>query len=432
MKIYCVGGAVRDELLGLPVKDRDYVVVGATPEEMVSQGYKPVGKDFPVFLHPQTHEEYALARTERKTARGYHGFEFRAAPDVTLEQDLARRDLTINAIARDADGRIIDPFNGAADLKAGVLRHVSPAFAEDPVRILRVARFAARFGFRIAPETMKLMREMAGNGEADALVAERVWQEVARGLMEAKPSRMFEVLRECGALARVMPEVDALWDDAGAAPEAMRALDAAAAAGATLPARFAALARSLYPLAVEALAGRLKAPADCRDLALLAARHANTVLDAAAAAGATLPARFAALARALVPLAVESLAGRLKAPADCRDLALLAARHANTVLDAAELDAQSVLELFNTVDAWRRPERFAELAAAAFAGEPDAGPAQARLERARAHGSEALPHVRGAARVRRARARDAGSGRAVGRCRRRPGSDARAGRRGGG
>jgi len=328
MKIYCVGGAVRDELLGLPVKDRDYVVVGATPEEMVRQGFKPVGKDFPVFLHPATHEEYALARTERKTARGYHGFEFRAAPDVTLEQDLARRDLTINAIARDADGSIIDPFNGAADLKAGVLRHVSPAFAEDPVRILRVARFAARFGFRIAPETMKLMREMARNGEADALVAERVWQEVARGLMESKPSRMFEVLRECGALARVMPEVDALWDDAG--------------------------------------------------------REAMRVVDAAAAAGARLPARFAALARALVPLAVESLAGRLKAPADCRELALLAARHGNTVLDADELDAQSVLDLFNTVDAWRRPDRFAELTTAALAGEPDAGAAQARLERARA------------------------------------------------
>jgi tRNA nucleotidyltransferase (CCA-adding enzyme) len=330
MKIYSVGGAVRDELLGLPVKDRDYVVVGATPEEMVRQGYKPVGKDFPVFLHPRTHEEYALARTERKTARGYHGFEFRAAPDVTLEQDLARRDLTINAIARDADGSLIDPFNGAADLKAGVLRHVSPAFAEDPVRILRVARFAARYDFRVAPETLKLMRGMAGGGEADALVAERVWQELARGLMEARPSRMFEVLRESGALGRVMPEVDALWDDADCAREAMR------------------------------------------------------VLDAAAAAGAALPARFAALARLLDPLAVESLAGRLKAPADCRELALLAARHANAVLDAAELEPESLLELFNVVDAWRRPERLAELAAAAFAGEPDAGAAQARLERARA------------------------------------------------
>ncbi len=330
MKIYSVGGAVRDELLGLPVKDRDYVVVGATPEEMLKQGYRPVGKDFPVFLHPQTHEEHALARTERKTAKGYHGFTFHAAPDVTLEQDLARRDLTMNAIAKDADGRIIDPYRGADDLNAGVLRHVSPAFAEDPVRILRVARFAARFGFRVAPETMKLMREMAQNGEADALVPERVWQEVARGLMQARPSRMFDVLRECGALARVMPEVDALWDDPEAAQAAVRALDDAAQAGATLPARFAAL---------------------------------TGWLDS---------------------LAVESLASRLKVPADCRELALLAARHANTVLDAAKLDADSVLELLGAADAWRRPERFAELMAAVFAGEPGSGPARARLERARA------------------------------------------------
>ena len=329
MKIYSVGGAVRDELLGLPVKDRDYVVVGATPEEMLKQGYRPVGKDFPVFLHPQTHEEYALARTERKTARGYHGFQFRAAPDVTLEQDLARRDLTINAIAKDGEGRILDPHRGVPDLKAGVLRHVSPAFAEDPVRILRVARFAARFGFRIAAETLELMRQMADSGEADALVPERVWQEVSRGLMEAKPSRMFGVLRECGALERVMPEVDALWDD----------------------------------------------PEDV-------AQSAMRTLDDAAQKGATLPARFGALARALVPLAAESLTRRLKVPADCRDLALLAARHANTVLDGAELDAEAMLDLFNTVDAWRRPERFAELVAAALAGEQDAGPARARLERA--------------------------------------------------
>jgi tRNA nucleotidyltransferase (CCA-adding enzyme) len=328
VKTYCVGGAVRDELLGRPVKDRDYVVVGATPEEMIRQGYKPVGKDFPVFLHPRTQEEYALARTERKTARGYHGFEFRTAPDVTLEQDLARRDLTINAIARDEDGQLIDPFNGAEDLKAGLLRHVSAAFAEDPVRILRVSRFAARYGFRVAPETMKLMRGMAASGEADALVAERVWQEIARGLMEEKPSRMFEVLRECGALARVMPEVDALWVDADIAREAMQALDAAAGAGATLPARFAALAR---------------------------------VLD---------------------PLAVESLAGRLKIPADCRELALLAARHSNNVLDAAEEGADSVLALFNVADAWRRPERFGDLMTSSFAAEPDTGLARARLERA--------------------------------------------------
>lgn len=328
MKIYAVGGAVRDELLGLPVADRDYVVVGATPEEMVKRGFRPVGKDFPVFLHPQTHEEYALARTERKVARGYHGFEFCAAPGVTLEQDLARRDLTINAIAKDEDGRIIDPFGGAADLKAGLLRHVSPAFAEDPVRILRVARFAARFGFAIAPETLALMRRMVQEGEADALVAERVWQEVARGLMEKKPSRMFEVLRGCGALARVMPEIDALLASGGQGEEALRVLDAAAEAGGSLEMRFAALVRTLDPLAVEALAGRLRAPAACRDLALLAARHANLIAD------------------------------------------------------AAQLDAGALLELLNAADAWRRPERFAELIAAALAAEPEAGHARARLKRA--------------------------------------------------
>jgi len=328
MKIYTVGGAVRDELLGLPVKDRDHVVVGATPEEMIRLGFKPVGREFPVFLHPETHEEYALARTERKVGRGYHGFEFYAAPDVTLEQDLARRDLTINAIAEDENGAIIDPFNGAADLKAGILRHVSSAFAEDPVRILRVARFAARYGFSIAPETLDLMRRMVAGGEADALVAERVWQEVAQGLMEERPSRLFEVLRECGALARIALELDALFEGGGDA-EALGALDAAA--------------RSSAPLEV----------------------------------------RFAALARALDPLPVESLAGRLKAPAACRDLALLAARHANTIVDAGELGAEELLELFDATDAWRRPERFSELVAAALAGQPELEAATHRLERAR-------------------------------------------------
>jgi tRNA nucleotidyltransferase (CCA-adding enzyme) len=195
MQIYTVGGAVRDEMLGLPVKDRDYVVVGSTPEDMVKQGFRPVGRDFPVFLHPQTHEEYALARTERKTAPGYHGFNFHAAPDVTLEQDLQRRDLTINAMARDGDGQLIDPHHGADDLGEGVLRHVSPAFAEDPVRILRVARFAARFDFTVAPETQALMVQMVEAGEADALVAERVWQELSKGLMEKSPSAMFAILR---------------------------------------------------------------------------------------------------------------------------------------------------------------------------------------------------------------------------------------------
>ncbi|MDP3033274.1 MAG: multifunctional CCA tRNA nucleotidyl transferase/2'3'-cyclic phosphodiesterase/2'nucleotidase/phosphatase, partial [Rhodocyclaceae bacterium] len=212
MQTYCVGGAIRDELLGLTVKDRDWVVVGATPEEMLEAGFKPVGRDFPVFLHPRTHEEYALARTEKKTAPGYAGFVFHTDPGVTLEDDLARRDLTINAIARAPDGSLIDPHGGQRDLAERVLRHVSPAFAEDPVRILRVARFAARFNdFSLAPETLALMQEMVANGEVDALVAERVWQELANGLMEAQPSRMFEILRACGALQRLLPELDCLW-----------------------------------------------------------------------------------------------------------------------------------------------------------------------------------------------------------------------------
>ena len=328
MKFYSVGGAVRDELLGLPVKDRDFVVVGATPEEMTRRGFKPVGKDFPVFLHPETHEEYALARTERKSGRGYKGFTVYAAPDVTLEDDLRRRDLTINAMAKAPDGTLIDPFNGKTDLEKGVLRHVSDAFAEDPVRILRVARFAARFGFAIAPKTMDLMKRMVAGGEADALVAERVWQEVAQGLMEERPSRMFEVLRECGALARIAPELDVLFEGGG-------------------------------------------------DAAALGA------LNAAARSSAPLEVRFAALARALDPLPVESLAGRLKAPSACRDLAILAARHANTIVDAVMLDARELLELFDATDAWRRPGRFSELVAAALAGQPEREAATMRLERAR-------------------------------------------------
>ncbi|HTJ96417.1 MAG TPA: multifunctional CCA tRNA nucleotidyl transferase/2'3'-cyclic phosphodiesterase/2'nucleotidase/phosphatase, partial [Rhodocyclaceae bacterium] len=212
MKIYAVGGAIRDKLLGLPVKDRDWVVVGTTPGGMIRAGYRAVGRDFPVFLHPDTNEEYALARTERKTAPGYAGFVFHTAPDVTLEEDLIRRDLTINAIAEAEDGSLIDPFNGQADIASKTLRHVSAAFAEDPVRILRVARFAARFhDFTVAPETMALMQSMVANGEVNALVAERVWQELAKGLMEAQPSRMLKVLHECGALARILPEVDALY-----------------------------------------------------------------------------------------------------------------------------------------------------------------------------------------------------------------------------
>ena len=207
--MYRVGGSVRDELLGRRIVDRDWVVVGATPEILVASGYRPVGRDFPVFLHPDTHEEYALARTERKHGRGYRGFEFFVSPDVTLDEDLARRDLTINAMARDEHGKLIDPFGGEADLRAGVLRHVSPAFVEDPLRVLRVARFAARFGFKVARETLALMRKLAESGELATLAPERVWQELSRGLMEPHPSRMIDVLRDCGALAHLLPEVDA-------------------------------------------------------------------------------------------------------------------------------------------------------------------------------------------------------------------------------
>jgi tRNA nucleotidyltransferase (CCA-adding enzyme) len=262
VKAYVVGGAVRDELLGLPVADRDWVVVGATPEDMARQGFRPVGKDFPVFLHPHTHEEYALARTERKSGRGYKGFTVYAAPDVTLEDDLARRDLTINAMAKDEAGRLIDPFGGAKDLREGVLRHVSAAFEEDPVRILRVARFVARFGFRIAPETEALMRRMVELGEADHLVAERVWQEFSKGLMEKHPARMLEVLERCGLSARVMPEVR----------NDRAALERAAAANASSPVRFAVLTWGLAAGQIDALAERLRAPNEERDLAATAAR----------------------------------------------------------------------------------------------------------------------------------------------------------------
>ncbi len=316
MKIYAVGGAVRDELLGLPVKDRDYVVVGATPDDMIRLGYRPVGKDFPVFLHPKTHEEYALARTERKTARGYRGFQVYAAPDVTLEQDLSRRDLSINAIARDARGRIIDPFGGVADLKRGVLRHVSPAFAEDPVRILRVARFAARFGFRVAPATRRLMRAMVDAGEADALVAERVWQELAAGLMEAAPQIMFALLRGCGALARVLPEPAQAWSDRAQYARSRRALGYAAARGYALEVRYAVLGCAL--------------------------------------AGLDAPERE-----------LRRMSARLRAPAAARELALLALRHRVEIDRGAKLDAEAAVSLLQACDAWRRPERFAQLLQAA-------------------------------------------------------------------
>jgi len=340
-QIYLVGGAVRDQLLGRSVTDRDWVVVGATPETLLAQGFRAVGKDFPVFLHPETHEEYALARTERKTARGYHGFSFYAAPDVTLEQDLARRDLTINAMAQDLDGRIIDPYQGQADLSAGILRHVSPAFAEDPVRILRVARFAARFGFSLAPETLQLMRDMVTNGEIDALVAERVWQEMAKALMEAEPSRFFLTLRESGALARLLPEIEQLFGvpqradfhpeiDCGA--HVMRALNMAAAQQEPLSVRFAVLTHDL---------GKALTPAD------------------------SLPRHIGHEARGVAPLA--ALCTRLRVPGDCRELAQITVLHHTLVHRAAELRPQTVLKLFKQCDALRRPQRFLQLLAAARA-----------------------------------------------------------------
>ena len=256
MKTYLVGGSVRDELLGLPVQDRDFVVVGATPEDMTAAGFRPVGKDFPVFLHPKSHDEYALARTERKSGRGYKGFTVYAAPDVTLEDDLARRDLTINAIARAEDGTLIDPFGGAKDLRDGVLRHVSEAFHEDPVRILRVARFAARFGFRIADETMALMKLMVDNGEADHLVPERVWQELSRGLAEEHAERMFDALERCDFRPKLLPELTRV-------PRRFSG---------PLAVRFAHLCWGLAQAEIQALCDRIRAPNEERELALLGCR----------------------------------------------------------------------------------------------------------------------------------------------------------------
>lgn len=336
MQIFTVGGAVRDELLGLPVQDRDYVVVGASPEAMLARGFRPVGKDFPVFLHPQTHEEYALARTERKSGHGYTGFAFHAAPDVRLEDDLARRDLTINAIARADDGTLTDPFGGVADLNARVLRHVGPAFVEDPVRILRVARFAARFtDFSLAPETLELMRSMVASGEVDHLVAERVWQELAKGLMEAKPSRMIAVLRDCGALARLLPELDRLFgvpQRADFHPEidtgvhVMMALDHSARQGYALAVRFAVLLHDL---------GKGETPT--ADLP----RHPGH------------EARSVSLA--------ESVCARLKTPAECRDLARLVARYHGDIRRGPLLRAATIATLLENADALRRPQRFRQL-----------------------------------------------------------------------
>lgn len=335
MQIYMVGGAVRDELLGFPVKDRDFVVVGSTPEEMVALGYRPVGKDFPVFLHSETHEEYALARTERKTARGYKGFQVHASPEVTLEEDLVRRDLTINAIAKDKHGNLIDPYGGQADIKDRILRHVSPAFAEDPVRILRTARFAARLpGFTVARETYALMRRMVEDGEVDALVPERVWQELSQGLMEAKPSRMFSALRECGALERILPEVDRLWgvpQPAQYHPEVdtgvhvMMVVDYAASRGYSLPVRFAALTHDL---------GKGTTPVEMLPRHLgHEERSANLVLE---------------------------VCKRLRVPNDCKELGVIVARFHGKLHKVYEMRAGTMVQFLQDIDAIRQPDRFRE------------------------------------------------------------------------
>jgi len=340
VRIYQVGGAVRDALLGRPVHDRDWVVVGGTPEAMVAAGYQPVGRDFPVFLHPETHEEYALARTERKSGRGYRGFVVHASPEVTLKEDLARRDLTINAIAADADwkgvGAVFDPYHGVADIRARVLRHVGPAFAEDPVRILRVARFAARFtDFSVAPETLALMRSMVVAGEVQALVPERVWQELARGLMEAAPSRMLTVLRECGALAVLLPEVERLWgvpQRADYHPEVdtgvhlLLVLDMAARLQASLPVRFACLMHDL---------GKGTTPAH------VLPRHIGH------------EGRSARL--------LQGVCERLRVPTDCRETADVVAREHGNIHRCLTLDAAALLRLLERCDALRKPARFADV-----------------------------------------------------------------------
>ncbi|WP_047541693.1 multifunctional CCA addition/repair protein [Methylotenera versatilis] len=342
MQIYIVGGAVRDELLGLPVKDKDYVVVGSTAEQMVAAGYRPVGKDFPVFLHPKTQAEYALARTERKTAVGYKGFAVHASPEVTLEEDLARRDLTINAIAKavntktkDGHGQLIDPFNGKADIKSKTLRHVSDAFAEDPVRILRAARFAARFAdFTVAPETNQLMQQMVAAGEVDALVPERVWQELAKGLMEQKPSRMFEVLRACGALQKILPELDRLWGipqppqhhpeiDTGV--HVMMVIDYAAKHNFSLPIRFAALTHDL---------GKGTTPVD------VLPRHIGHEIRS-------------------VDL-LKDVSKRLRVPNDCKELAHIVAKFHGKLHQTSKMRADTLLEFLMELDAIRQPARFAD------------------------------------------------------------------------
>lgn len=338
MKIYLVGGAVRDELLGLPVSDRDYVVVGSTPEAMLTQGYQQVGKDFPVFLHPKTHEEYALARTERKTGSGYTGFSCYAAPDVTIEDDLLRRDLTINAIAKDQQGQLTDPYHGVDDLNARILRHVSDAFAEDPLRILRVARFAARFatqGFQIAPETQSLMQSMTASGELNHLTAERVWAETEKALLSTSPQVYFEVLRQCGALAVLFPEIDRLFGVP--APEkwhpeidtgvhTMMALQMAAQLSADVDIRFATLCHDV---------GKALTPKEVWP------SHPNHGENG-------------------IPL-IENLCDRLKIPNSARELARLTARFHDKIHIINRLNATDIIQLFDGLDSWRKPERVAQL-----------------------------------------------------------------------
>src|ERR1700674_1517370 len=337
MQVYLVGGAVRDGRLGLPVRERDWVVVGGSPEALASQGYRAVGRDFPVFLHPSTHEEYALARTERKTAPGYHGFVFDYTPAVTLEEDLGRRDLTINAMAEDGQGRLVDPSHGQQDLDGRWLRHVSPAFAEDPVRILRVARFAARFaplGFKVAPDTMELMRAMVERGEVNALVAERVWQETEKALGEPGAGVFFEVLRECGALKIIYPEIDALFGvpqpvkwhpeiDTGV--HTMMVLDQAVLLSGDVRVRFAALVHDL---------GKAKTPRE------------------------EWPGHKGHEERSVA--LIESLSERLRLPNEYRELGVMVARYHGNVHRAFELRPQTVLGILEKTDAFRRPERFAQ------------------------------------------------------------------------
>jgi len=334
-RVYVVGGAIRDELLGRPHADRDHVVVGVTPETMLASGFRPVGRDFPVFLHPETGEEYALARTERKHGRGYRGFEFFASPDVTLQEDLVRRDITINAMARGEDGVLVDPYGGQADLAAGILRHVSPAFVEDPLRVLRVARFAARLKFAVAPETEALMRAIVASGELRTLAPERIWQELARGLSESHPSRLLAVLRECGALAQLLPEVDALFGvpemprdrgeiDAGV--HVARALDWSAAHGSALPARYGILVHDLGKATVPRDAWPLQQGFEVQSVRL-----------------------------------AEGLSERLKVPLECKDAGRLGARWSRTVHRAAELTPEKLLDLFQGADALRRPGRLKTL-----------------------------------------------------------------------